>query len=70
MKRAIYANPAPRPAALTEKAFRIIQSLTLRRLVSRSQRLRADIGRLGRWNSASIHLRMLMDMTRGVGIAR
>ncbi len=56
----------------TEKAFRsYIQSLTLRRLaVAEIERLRADIGRLETVEQRVEYTsRMLMDMTRGVGIA-
>src|SRR6266849_7743274 len=56
----------------TEKAFRsYIQSLTLRRLaVAELDRLRADIGKLETVEQRVEYTsRMLMDMTRGVGIA-
>jgi len=56
----------------TEKAFRsYIQSLTLRRLAAAElERLRADIGRLETVEQRVEYTsRMLMDMTRGVGIA-
>ena len=56
----------------TEKAFRsYIQSLTLRRLAAAElERLRADIGRLETVEQrVECTSRMLMDMTRGVGIA-
>src|SRR5258706_14669685 len=56
----------------TEKAFRsYIQSLTLLRLaVAEIERLRADIGRLETGEQrVEYNSRMLMDMTRAVGIA-
>lgn len=56
----------------TEKAFRsYIQSLTLRRLAAAElERLRADIGRLETVEQRVEYTsRMLVDMTRGVGIA-
>lgn len=56
----------------TEKAFRsYIHSLTLRRMAAAElDRLRSDIGQFGTVEERIGHAsRMLMDMTRGVGIA-
>jgi heat-inducible transcriptional repressor len=56
----------------TEKAFRsYIQSLTLRRMASAElERLRSDIGQFGTVEErVEIASRMIMGMTRGVGIA-